>query len=72
VDVVLAEISDSLAKAPPLAGELKDPARLRALAEHLARLDEGGKLGALFGPSGRLAPDVAQAIEHEEGWALGA
>jgi hypothetical protein len=72
VDVVLAEISDALAKAQPLAGELKDPARLRALAEHLARLDEGGKLGALFGPAARPAPDVAHTVELEEGWALGA
>jgi hypothetical protein len=72
IDVVLAEISDALAKAQPLAGELKDPARLRALAEHLARLDEGGKLGALFAPPARLASDVAQAVEREEGWALGA
>ena len=72
VDVVMAEISDSLAKAQPLAGELKDPARLRALAEQLARLDEGGKLGVLFGPQARPPSEVTQAAENEEGWALGA
>ncbi len=72
VDVLAAEVTDGGVKAQPLPGELKDPARLRALAEHLAKLDEGGKLGALFAPTRRVSPEVAQAIEHEEGWALGA
>jgi hypothetical protein len=72
VDVVLAEVSDALAKPQPQPGELKDPARLRAMAEHLARLDEGGKLGALFGPTARHDADLVQTVEHEEGWALGA
>jgi hypothetical protein len=71
IDVVAAEVADAGAKAQPLPGELKDPARLRALAEHLAKLDEAGKLGALFAPTGRVSPEVALAIEHEEGWALG-
>jgi hypothetical protein len=72
VDVVLAEMADTGVKAQPLPGELKDPARLRALAEHLARLDEAGKLGALFGPAKRVSAEVAGDVEREEGWALGA
>ncbi len=72
IDVVAAEVADGGVKAQPLPGELKDSARLRALAERLAKLDEAGRLGALFAPTGRVSPEVAQAIEHEEGWALGA
>jgi hypothetical protein len=70
IDVVAAEVADGGVKAQPLPGELKDPARLRALAEHLAKLDEAGKLGALFAPTKRMSPEAAQAVEHEEGWAL--
>ena len=72
IDVVAAEVADARVKAQPLPGELKDPARLRVLAEHLAKLDEAGKLGALFAPTRRVSPEIAQAVEHEEGWALGA
>jgi hypothetical protein len=72
IDVVAAEVADGGVKVQALPGELKDPARLRAWAEHLAKLDEAGKLGALFAPTGRVSPEIAHAIEHEEGWALGA
>jgi len=70
--VVAAEISGMGQKPLPSPGELKEMAQVRALAEHLARLDEAGKLGALFGPARRVSPEVAQTVESEEGWALGA
>ena len=72
VDVVAAEISPILAKAVPLPGELKDTAQARALAEHLAKLDETGKLGDLFAAPKTVAANVATDAEREEGWILGA
>ncbi len=72
VEVVMAEVWPSLIKAAPLPGEVKDLAQVRTLAEHLARLDEQGKLGALFGPDKAIAPDVVKDAEREEGWILGA
>ena len=72
VDVVAAEVYPSLYKAQPAAGEVKDLAQVRATAEHFARLDEAGKLGALFAPAKETAPDVVADAEREEGWVLGA
>lgn len=72
VEAVAAEISDLNLKPAAAAGELKETAQVRGLAEHLARLDEAGKLGALFGPGQRISPEVAHVVEAEEGWALGA
>ena len=72
VQVVIAEVYPSLIKAVPAPGEIKDAAQVRALAEHFAKLDEAGKLAALFGPPKGLAEDVVTAAETEEGWILGA
>jgi hypothetical protein len=72
VDVLAVEIYPALVKAPPVAGEVKDLTQVRAVAEHLARLDEQGKLGDLFGPDKATAPDVVVDAQHEEGWILGA
>ena len=33
---------------------------------------EAGKLGAAFGPSPAVTPEVAAVAEREEGWVLGA
>ncbi|KRA59332.1 cobalamin biosynthesis protein CbiG [Caulobacter sp. Root655] len=72
VQVVIAEVYPSLIKATPAAGEVKDAAQVRALAEHFAKLDEAGKLAALFGPSKDAPADVVRDAETEEGWILGA
>jgi len=72
VQVVIAEVYPSLIKAVPAPGEIKDAAQVRALAEHFAKLDEAGKLAALFGPPKGTAEDVVTAAETEEGWILGA
>jgi hypothetical protein len=71
VEVVAAEVYPSLLKVQPAAGEVKDLAQVRATAEHFARLDEAGKLGALFGPTKTTAPDTVIDAEREEGWILG-
>ncbi|MBI1685368.1 cobalamin biosynthesis protein CbiG [Caulobacter hibisci] len=72
VDVVAAEVYPSLVKAVPGPGEIKDLAQVRTLAEHFAKLDEAGKLAALFGP-GKDAPEaLVDEVQHEEGWILGA
>ncbi|MCR5879892.1 cobalamin biosynthesis protein CbiG [Phenylobacterium sp. J367] len=72
VEVVLAEVYPSLLKVTPGPGEVKDLAQVRATAEHFAKLDEAGKLGALFGPPKDASADVVLDAEREEGWILGA
>jgi hypothetical protein len=72
VQVVIAEVYPSLIKAAPAAGEVKDAAQVRALAEHFAKLDEAGKLAALFGPGKDAPAQVVRDAETEEGWILGA
>lgn len=71
VDVVVTEVYPSLYKAQPLPGEVKDQAQVRVTAEHFAKLDEAGKLGAVFGPSKTADPAVVVDAETEEGWILG-
>jgi len=70
VEAVVCEVYPSLYKAVPAAGEVKDQAQVRVTAEHFARLDETGKLGAAFAPTGQT-PDMIQVAEREEGWVLG-
>jgi hypothetical protein len=72
VEVVVAEVYPSLLEGAPLGAESRDLARLRASAEHFARLDEAGKLGALFAPAKTTPADVVSDAEREEGWILGA
>jgi hypothetical protein len=72
VEAVAVEVYPSLLKVQPAAGEVKNLAQVRATAEHFARLDEAGKLGALFGPSKEAAADTVLDAEREEGWILGA
>jgi hypothetical protein len=71
VDVVVAEVYPSIYKAQPGPGEVKDLAQVRVTAEHFAKLDEAGKLGAAFGPSKTADPGVVLDAEREEGWILG-
>ena len=71
VEVVVAEVYPSLYKAQPQPGEVKDQAQVRVTAEHFARLDETGKLGAAFTIGKTAAADVVVDAETEEGWILG-
>lgn len=72
VDLVAAELSPRLATAAPLPDEAKEHAHVRGLAEHLAKLDETNKLGALFAPPKEITAAIVSDVEREEGWALGA
>jgi len=72
VEAVVAEVYPSLIKAVPGPGEIKDLAQVRGLAEHFAKLDEAGKLAALFGPGKDAPADLVEDVQHEEGWILGA
>ncbi|MDE2355645.1 MAG: cobalamin biosynthesis protein CbiG [Alphaproteobacteria bacterium] len=72
VDAVMAEVWPSLIKPTVQPGDVKDLAQVRSLAEHFARLDEQGKLGALFGPQAPVTDAVRATVESEEGWILGA
>jgi hypothetical protein len=70
VEAVFAEVWPSMLGAKGGAGQVKDAAQVQAMAEHFAALDEGNRLGALFGPQkGVSAP--AEIVEQEEGWILG-
>ena len=71
VDVVAAEVSAARVKPAPQPGEVKEVALVRALAEHFARLDDAGKLGALFAPAKDTPAEVIGEVQNEEGWALG-
>jgi hypothetical protein len=72
VEILLAEVLLSMiaGQAPP--GEARDETAVRAAAEHFARLDDAGKLGALFAPAKGMAADALLDAEREEGWILGA
>lgn len=72
VEVVMAEVYPSLIKPVPVHGEVRDLTQVRVLAEHYAKLDEGGKLSSLFAPDKTIAADIILDAHHEEGWILGA
>ena len=71
VDSVVVEIYPSTFPAKPEAGEVLDQAQVRAAAEHFAKLDEAGKLGAAFAPAKGMDDAAVEAVEREEGWILG-
>lgn len=72
VAVVVAEVYPSMIKAVPAAGEVKDLAQVRGLSEHFAKLDEAGKLGAIFAAPKGPSEEALAAAASEEGWILGA
>ena len=72
VDVVAAEVYPSLIKGAALPGEIKDATQVRLTAEHFAKLDEAGKLGAVFAPDKAAPADTVVEAQQEEGWILGA
>lgn len=72
VQILAAEVFAGQAEARPATGESKDQAELRATAEQLARLDETGKLAALFAQPKSLSEEDAETARSEEGWILGA
>lgn len=50
---------------------IRDQAQVRAIAALFARLDDEGKLGALFDRPGGLSDDDETKVVTEEGWILG-
>jgi hypothetical protein len=71
-DIVIAEIYPALVEAKAEAGEAPDLAQVRAVCDYVSRLDEAGKLGALFAPPKDADPELVAVVETEEGWILGA
>ena len=69
--VVLAEVYPGLLPVAATAGEIKDKAQVTALARHYARLDDDGRLGALFAGDPTLSVEERDIVETEEGWILG-
>jgi hypothetical protein len=70
VRIVAAEVFTGAADAKPAPGETRDQAELRTAAEQLARLDETGKLAALFDRPKGLKDADAEVARTEEGWIL--
>lgn len=68
---LIAEVHPGLVETKVEAGEVADRAKVRSLAEHFARLDDAGKLGAAFAQTKGGPGDIAP-VETEEGWILGA
>jgi precorrin-8X/cobalt-precorrin-8 methylmutase len=69
--VLLAEVYPSMLQAPANGAEVLDAAQVRTLAQHFGRLDEAGRLGALFGGPRALCEEALRRVEDEEGWILG-
>ena len=72
VRIVAAEVITLGAEAKAAAGESKDQTEIRAYAEQIAKLDDGGKLEPLFAQPKGLAAADAEVAQTEEGWILGA
>lgn len=71
LEVLVVEIYPSALELKPAPGEVADQAQVRELAEHFAKLDESGRLGAAFAPPKGTTPEALAAVEREEGWILG-
>jgi len=72
LEALVAEIYPSLIGCSPEPGEVLDQAQVRSACEHFARLDDAGKLAALFAPPKGSDENTIAAVETEEGWILGA
>ncbi len=70
-DALLVEVYPSLMSVKPEAGETPDRAQVRSLCEHFAKLDEAGKLAAVFAPPKDATEALIAQVEAEEGWILG-
>jgi hypothetical protein len=71
LEALVVEIYPSTFAAKTDPGEVIDQAQVRAAAEHFARLDEAGKLGAAFAAPKAADEAAVAAVEREEGWILG-
>ena len=72
VRIVAAEVFTGGAETKPAAGESKDQTEIRAYAEQIAKLDDGGRLAALFAAPKSITAAEAELARAEEGWILGA
>ncbi len=70
--IVAAEVFTGGAETKPAAGESKDQTEIRAYAEQIAKLDDGGRLAALFAAPKSITAAEAELARAEEGWILGA
>lgn len=71
LSALVVEVWPSMFPAKPEAGEFKDQAQVRAVAEALAHMDEAGDLAKAFAPPKGAAEDLIARVEQEEGWILG-
>ncbi|MBW3560822.1 MAG: cobalamin biosynthesis protein CbiG, partial [Proteobacteria bacterium] len=72
LEALLVEIYPRLYAEGGQPGEVVDQAQVREACEYFARLDEAGRLGALFVPPKAYDEAAVAAVEQEEGWILGA
>lgn len=71
VRILVAEVNPALNSSRPDAGEIRDEAQVRAIAEGVAELDASGKLASLFAGSLGLSDAQKAKAASEEGWILG-
>jgi hypothetical protein len=69
--IVIAEVYPSLWAVSPAAGEPKDRAQVRTVAQFLAERDRAGELAALFIGDPGLTSEQRHRVETEEAWTLG-
>ncbi len=70
VDLMAAEVSLGLQQTAPQAGESKELAQVRGLAERIAKLDEAGRLAPLLAAPKTASEAEIEAVTTEEGWIL--
>lgn len=70
LSTLVVEVYPSLYPLDPEPGEVKDRTQVRVTAERFAKLDDAGKLGALFAPPAGVSDDERAVVEREEGWIL--
>lgn len=71
LSALVVEVWPSMFPVKPEAGEFKDQAQVRAVAEALAHMDEAGDLAKAFAPPKGAAEELIARVEQEEGWILG-
>ena len=69
--VLFAEVYPSIFDSRAIAHAVKDARQVCAVVEQLSRLDDAGRLAALFAGPATLATEQRRAIETEEAWILG-
>jgi precorrin-8X/cobalt-precorrin-8 methylmutase len=69
--LLMAEVYPSMVPISVSAGEIRDQVQVRTMVNHLAHLDDTGRLAGLFAGPPDLTGEERRRIETEEAWILG-